>query len=55
MRINDNCAECLYDKQQHLTDDQEYLDRVKRFTMVLLPERRSPAWESLSRWLVKLQ
>ncbi len=29
MRINDSCAECLFDKQQHLTDDQEYLDRVK--------------------------
>ena len=29
MRINDNCAECLFDKQQHLTDDQEYLARVK--------------------------
>lgn len=29
MRINDSCAECLFDKQQHLTDNQEYLDRVK--------------------------
>ena len=29
MRISDSCAECLFDKQQHLTDDQEYLDRVK--------------------------
>lgn len=29
MRINDSCAECLFDKQQHLTDDQEYLIRVK--------------------------
>lgn len=29
MRINDNCAECLFDKQQHLTDDQEYLAMVK--------------------------
>ena len=29
MRINDSCAECLFDKQQHLTDDQEYLARVK--------------------------
>ena len=29
MRISDSCAECLFDKQQHLTDDQEYLCRVK--------------------------
>ena len=29
MRINDSCAECLYDKQQHLTDDKAYLNRVK--------------------------
>ncbi len=29
MRITDSCAECLYDKQQHLTDDKEYLNRVK--------------------------
>lgn len=30
MRITENCAECLYDKQRRLTDDTEYLAEVKR-------------------------
>lgn len=29
MRLTDTCAECLYDKQQHLTDDGEYLRTVR--------------------------
>lgn len=29
MRLSDTCAECLYDKQQHLTDDEEYLRTVR--------------------------
>ena len=29
MRIIENRAECLYDKQQHLTDNQEYLKEIK--------------------------
>ena len=29
MRLSDICAECLYDKQQHLTDDEEYLRTVR--------------------------
>lgn len=29
MRIVDSCAECLYDKQQNMTDDEEYLSVVR--------------------------
>ena len=29
MRIIESCAECLYDKQQHLTDNEEYLKEIK--------------------------
>jgi len=29
MRIVNSCAECLYDKQLHLTDDAEYIARIK--------------------------
>lgn len=29
MRITDSCAECLYDKQKHLTDDENYLKEIK--------------------------
>lgn len=29
MRIPESCAKCLYDKQQHLTDDKEYLSEIK--------------------------
>jgi len=30
MRVNQYCAECLYDKQQNLTDDKEYLSEIKQ-------------------------
>lgn len=30
MRVNENCAVCLYDKQRQVTDDPAYLDEVKR-------------------------
>lgn len=29
MRIPESCAECLYDKQKHLTDDAKYLTEIK--------------------------
>lgn len=29
MRIIESCAKCLYDKQKHLTDNQEYLAEIK--------------------------
>lgn len=29
MRIIESCAECLYDKQMHLTEDKEYLAEIK--------------------------
>ena len=29
MRITESCAECLYDKQMHLTEDKEYLAEIK--------------------------
>ena len=29
MRIIESCAECLYDKQKHLTDNEEYLKEIK--------------------------
>ena len=29
-RIIDSCAECLYDKQRHLTQDREYLAQVRK-------------------------
>ncbi len=29
MRIVNSCAECLYDKQLHLTDDAEYIAKIK--------------------------
>ena len=29
MRVPESCAECLYDKQKHLTDDVKYLSEVK--------------------------
>ena len=36
MRVNDICAECLYDKQMHLSDDRRYLEEVRR----IIEERR---------------
>ena len=30
MRVNKHCAECLWDKQLHKSDDPEYLDEVRR-------------------------
>lgn len=30
MRVNDQCAACLLDKQEHKTNDPEYLAEVKR-------------------------
>ncbi len=30
MRVSENCARCLYDKQKRLTDDEEYLAEVRR-------------------------
>lgn len=29
MRVPESCAECLYDKQKHLTDDAKYLSEIK--------------------------
>lgn len=29
VRITESCAECLYDKQKHLTDDKKYLTEIK--------------------------
>lgn len=29
MRISESCAECLYDKQKRLTDNEKYLDEIK--------------------------
>lgn len=29
MRVTESCAECLYDKQMHLTEDKEYLAEIK--------------------------
>lgn len=29
MRIIESCAECLYDKQKHLTEDEKYLKEIK--------------------------
>lgn len=29
MRVPESCAECLYDRQMHLTDDAKYLSEVK--------------------------
>ncbi|MBQ6654593.1 MAG: DUF89 family protein [Erysipelotrichaceae bacterium] len=36
MRIIESCAACLYDKQKHITDDEEYLAEVRR----IIDERR---------------
>ena len=30
MRVIESCAECLYDKQKHLSDDEEYLREVRQ-------------------------
>ncbi len=30
MRVNKHCADCLWDKQLHKSDDPEYLDEVRR-------------------------
>ncbi len=30
MRITESCADCLYDKQQHLTDNKEYLSEIRK-------------------------
>lgn len=30
MRVIESCAECLYDKQAHLTDDKGYLEEVRK-------------------------
>ena len=30
MRVNDQCAACLLDKQEHKTNDPEYLEKVER-------------------------
>lgn len=29
MHITESCAKCLYDKQKHLTEDEEYLEEIK--------------------------
>ena len=29
MRVTESCADCLYDKQMHLTEDKEYLAEIK--------------------------
>lgn len=29
MRITESCAQCLYDKQKHLTDNEEYLAEIR--------------------------
>ncbi len=30
MRVDNHCAECLWDKQKHKSDDPEYLDEIRR-------------------------
>lgn len=30
MRINEQCAACLYDKRKHMTDDEQYLAEARR-------------------------
>ncbi|MBP3874516.1 MAG: DUF89 family protein [Lachnospiraceae bacterium] len=47
MRVNDICAECLYDKQMHLSDDRRYLEEVRR----IIEERRE---EDTAPYLVYL-
>ena len=42
MRIIESCAECLYDKQQHLTDNEEYLKEIKIFDIALSRAGCSP-------------
>ena len=29
MRVNETCAACLYDKQQHVSSDPDYLREVR--------------------------
>ena len=29
MRVIESCAQCLYDKQKHLSDDPQYLSEVR--------------------------
>lgn len=47
MRINENCAGCLYDKQKQVTDDPAYLDEVR----AIIENRRE---EDTSPYLVYL-
>ncbi len=47
MRINENCAGCLYDKQRQMTDDPAYLDEVR----AIIENRRE---EDTSPYLVYL-
>ncbi len=42
MRIIDSCAACLYDKQKHLTEDPEYLARVRELLDHRKEEDTSP-------------
>ena len=29
MRVTESCAKCLYDKQKHLSEDENYLREIK--------------------------
>ncbi|MCR5755767.1 MAG: ARMT1-like domain-containing protein [Acetatifactor sp.] len=42
MRITESCAECLYDKQKHLTDNETYLARVREIIENRSEEDTSP-------------
>ena len=42
MRINENCAGCLYDKQKQVTDDPAYLDEVRAIIENRREEDTSP-------------
>ena len=30
MRVTESCARCLFDKQKHLSDNEEYLAEIRR-------------------------
>ena len=42
MRVIESCAECLYDKQKHLSDDPAYLDEVKQILADRRPRDTAP-------------
>lgn len=42
MRITESCARCLYDKQKNLTDNKEYLDKIKKIIDTRKEDDTSP-------------